>query len=209
MPLPWTRSIFSSRVISLSTSSARSSGERLVFIHGRFCFCSSSWLCEWSRAKMGATIRQSANIAANGKTKGRGLFMFWDHPVKSNLRTPSYLFLDRSASLTKMHPKPSALERVGVLNLFLHLPQLVFNPPGQSSPIPFKGGAPPSVFEGGGVEVVFALLQFALNPPDQSLPTRVHLSRTTRNYSTASPSDVPPAPVALDSHACTPVSLSS
>src|SRR6266852_5856768 len=173
MPLPWTRSIFSSRVISLSTSSARSSGERLVFIHGRFCFCSSSWLCEWSRAKMGATIRQSANIAANGKTKGRGLFMFWDHPVKSNLRTPSYLFLDRSASLTKMHPKPSALERVGVLNLFLHLPQL------------------------------------ALNPPDQSSPTRVHLSRTTRNYSTAGPSDVPPAPVALDSHACTPVSLSS
>ena len=39
MPLPCRSAIFSSRVICFSTSSARSSGERLEFIQGWFAFC--------------------------------------------------------------------------------------------------------------------------------------------------------------------------
>src|SRR5713226_6079976 len=86
MPLPCTRSIFSSSVISFSTSSARSSGERLVFIHGRFCFCSSSCPCAWNRPNFGTTITLTASIAAITKVQRRGLFIFCNHPVKLNLR---------------------------------------------------------------------------------------------------------------------------
>src|SRR6185369_17983578 len=43
IPLPCTRAIFSSSVSSFNTSSARSSGESEVFIHG--CFLASGGFC--------------------------------------------------------------------------------------------------------------------------------------------------------------------
>src|SRR5882762_319995 len=94
MPLPCTRSIFSSSVISFSTRSARSSGERLVFIHGPYCFCPSSWACAWNRANFGATIPPTASIAAITRVQRQGLFIFCNHPVKSNF-TPVIISVSR------------------------------------------------------------------------------------------------------------------
>ena len=43
MPLPCSNEIFSSSVICFSTISARSSGERFLFIQGKSCFLGAFW----------------------------------------------------------------------------------------------------------------------------------------------------------------------
>src|SRR5579885_1368898 len=48
IPVPWSIEIFSSRVISLTTMDARSSGERLAFIHG--CGLSLDFAGDWAAA---------------------------------------------------------------------------------------------------------------------------------------------------------------
>ncbi len=72
MPLPCTRLIFSSSVISFSTMSARSSGDKLVFIQGWFCFASSVWPCKRCCAKVKAAITTRTAV----RQRQRGLFIF-------------------------------------------------------------------------------------------------------------------------------------
>src|ERR1700678_1533820 len=69
MPWPCMRSIFSSRVISFSTSSARWSGERPVFIQG----CTVGFV--WGPAAFAPTVITRPRIAA--KTPRKNLIFRW------------------------------------------------------------------------------------------------------------------------------------